>query len=238
MIEPQGYNERLFSGKSLRFAYHTARYHWLASEIRKLAIGKARIVELGCFDAKTLDFISFTQPSYYLGLDAGWENGLRQGRERWKDREWVELLQCTSPGEMPDRGSFDVGICLETLHVMDYEIEDAYLRRLSEICAKLFVTVPREHGLVFFAKHAAKSMLYGRPRIPYSWREVVLLTLGQFDKVERQEYKGFDERVLLRIMSRYFKVERVCGLFPSTAFPVGLSCTIGVAASSKVTRRG
>jgi hypothetical protein len=237
MIQPQGYNERLFKGKGLRFAYHTARYYWLASQIRKLAIRNPRIIELGCFDAKTLDFISFAKPSYYLGLDAGWENGLHLGRQRWKGYEWVELLQCASPGEMPDRGLFDVGICMEALNIMDYETEETYLRKLSQVCRQLFVTVPREHGLAFFAKHAAKSMLYGQARIRYSWREVALLTMGRFNKVERQEYKGFDERVLLRILSRYFDVEKVCGLFPSTAFPVQLSCTVGIVASSKIVSR-
>jgi hypothetical protein len=237
MTEPQGYNERLFSGKGLRYAYHSARYHWLASEIRKLGIRQPRIVELGCFDAKTLDFISFARSSYYLGLDAGWENGLRQGRERWREHHWVELLQCTSTAEIPDRGFFDIGICLEALNIMDYEMEEAYLRKLSEICGKLFVTVPREHGPVFFAKHAAKSMLYGQARIPYSWREVALLTLGRFNKVQRQEYKGFDEWVLLRIMSRHFQVKKVCGLFPSRAFPVQLSCTVGTTATSNLAGR-
>jgi hypothetical protein len=234
MIEPRGYNERLFKGSGLRFTYHMARYHWLASEVRKLAIRKPRIVELGCFDAKTLDFLSFAAPSYYLGLDAGWENGLRLGRQRWKDHSWVELFECSSPCKVPDRGFFDIGICMEALNIMDYETEDAYLRKLGQMCRLLFVTVPREHGLVFFAKHAAKRMLYGQARIPYSWREVALLTLGKFGKVRRQEYKGFDERVLLRIMSRYFKVEKVCGLFPSTAFPVQLSCTVGIVGTSKL----
>lgn len=234
MLEAQGYNERLFSGKGLRFAYHTARYHWLASEIRKLGIQNPRIIELGCFDAKTLDFISFAQPSYYLGLDAGWEDGLRQGRQRWKDHAWVELLQCASPREVPsDRGYFDIGICMEALNIMDYEVEDVYLRKLSQICEKIFVTVPREHGLIFFAKHTAKSMLYGPGRIPYSWREVAMLTLGQFNKIERREYKGFDDRVLLRIMSRYFEVKKVCGLFPSSGFPVRLSSAVGIAATAK-----
>jgi hypothetical protein len=228
----QGYNERLFSGKGLRFAYHAARYHWLASEIRSLSINNPRVLELGCFDAKTLNFISFAKPAYYLGLDAGWENGLTQGNQRWRDKDWVELLQCTSPEEIPERGYFDVGICLETLQVMNYETEDAYLRKLGRICGKLFITVPRERGFAFFAKHAAKMILYGPGRIPYSWREVVLLSLGQSQKVERQEYKGFDDRVLLRLISRYFTVEKVCGLF-LTAFPTRLSCTVGIVANAE-----
>ena len=233
MIAPQGYNERLFAGKGLRFSYHVARYRWLASEIQKLGISSPRMIELGCFDAKTLDFIAYTRPAYYLGLDAGWENGLQQGREKWKNYSWVELLQCASPAQIPDRGGFDIGICMEALQCMDYELNDAYLRRLGAICGTLFVTVPREHGLVFFAKHATKQMLYGAPRIRYTWREVALLTIGRFDKVPRQEYKGFDERVLLRIISRYFTIEKICGVFRSTTLPVQLSCTIGITAKSK-----
>jgi hypothetical protein len=217
--ETRGYNERLFSGKGLRLAYHSARYHWLASQMRQLPICGPRILELGCFDAKTLDFIMFAKPSYYLGLDAGWEGGLREGREKWKDHERVELLECTSPAGIPERGTFDIGICMEAFQCMDYEMNDEYLRRPSHMCRKLFVTVPREHGFAFFAKHATKLMLYGSSRIRYSWREVALLTLGKFDRVARQEYKGFDERVLMQIISRYFTIDRVSALFPSVVLP-------------------
>lgn len=161
-----------------------------------------------------------------------WLASLHQGREKWRDREWVDLLQCTSPREMPDCGFFDIGICMEALNMMDYDTEEAYVGKLSRVCGKLFVTVPREHGLTFFAKHVTKSMLYGPARIRYSWSDVALMTLGRFNKVERQEYKGFDERILFRIISNYFIVEKICGLFPPS-FPVPLSSTIGLVGRSR-----
>jgi hypothetical protein len=75
-------------------------------------------------------------------------------------------------------------------------------------------------------------MLFGRARIPYPWREPLMLSLGKTENVKRDEYKGFDERKLIRTISRYFTIEKICSVFPPS-FPLGLSFTIGIVASSK-----
>src|SRR6185312_8868270 len=101
------YNERLFRPGSIRSSYHVARYRWLAKQLSSLG-SNLRIVEIGCFDAKTLNFIP--EPAYYLGLDAGGEDGLSQGQTRFANRRNVELSLCCRPEEMPDRGIFDAAV--------------------------------------------------------------------------------------------------------------------------------
>jgi hypothetical protein len=228
------YNQRLFAGNKVRSSYHWARYRWLNEQIRSSGVPSPRIIELGCFDAKTIDFMS-EPPAYYLGLDAGWENGVFKAMDRLKSNRSVELVHCTSPTQIPERGRFDVGVCMETLQHLSDDLAESYLARLSQLIeGKLFVTVPRERGLVFVARRVTKAMLFGRARIPYTWRELLMLSLGKTEKVQRNEYKGFDERILIRTISRYFKIEKICSVFPPL-FPVGMSFTIGIVAA---TRRG
>lgn len=225
MIE-SAYNERLFSGSGVRSRYHLSRYHWLSREISK--IGTAlRIVELGCFDAKTLDHIP--RPAYYLGLDAGWENGLARGQERFKNDPSIELLQCATPDAIPDRGRFDVGICMETLEHMSYETAERYIERLSRICSRLLITVPNEHGVVFAGKHLVKSLTGNKNYEHYSAKDALMLTLGKTDRVERNEHKGFDYRRLASAASWYFTSVKVIGIFP-ISIPT-LAMTVGILTS-------
>lgn len=94
----ESYNARLFESGGLRSRYHNARYHWVANELNKLGLMTPRIIELGCFDAKTLNFID--KPSYYLGLDADWENGLTEGR-----KQWAPARKCWAAGDPGERAS-------------------------------------------------------------------------------------------------------------------------------------
>lgn len=81
-------------------------------------------------------------------------------------------------------------------------------------------------------RRLSKAVLFGRARIPYTWREILMLSLGKTEKVHRDEYKGFDERKLIRTISRYFKIEKICSVFPPS-FPLGLSFTIGIVAATR-----
>jgi hypothetical protein len=226
------YNQRLFAGSKVRSSYHWARYHWLSEQIRSSGIPSPRVIELGCFDAKTIDFMP-EPPSYYLGLDAGWEDGVFRAMDRLKGNCSVELVQCTAPAQIPERGRFDVGVCMETLQHLSDDVAESYLAKLSQLVErKLFVTVPRERGVIFVARRVSKAVLFGRARIPYTWRELFMLSMGKTAKVQRNEYKGFDERKLIRTISRYFKIEKICSVFPRS-FPRGLSFTLGIVAASR-----
>ena len=67
------YNTRLFSG-GLRRWIHISRFRWLSFVLRKFNLKYQNIVELGCFDARSLDYL--TGYDSYYGFDAGWEGGL------------------------------------------------------------------------------------------------------------------------------------------------------------------
>ncbi len=224
------YNERLFQSRGLRSAYHLERYRWLAREMA--GISSPRVIELGCFDAKSLRFIP--QPSYYLGLDADWEGGLSEGRKLWRDAGNVELVNCVHPSQIPDRGTFDIGVVLETLEHLPDPLLDEYIAKLGALIhGKLFVSVPRERGLIFLAKYLAKTLFYGgyagggRP----TPRDVFMLTLSRTNQVKRCDHKGFDERVLIKKLSKYFRIEKVSSIFPRFA-PLSLSVTVGIVARS------
>lgn len=219
------YNERLFSG-GLRASYHLSRYKWVSHELRKLS--PTRIVELGCFDAKLLDFIG--HPAYYLGIDAGWENGLSSAQQKWADQAHIELLKCASPDQIPERGYFDAGVCMETLEHLSDELADAYIAKLSRMVrGTLFITVPNEHGLMFAAKHVAKILAGANGAEQYSLKDATMLTLSKTSAVERNEHKGFDYRRLVDTVSQHFKTVKLSGIFPSR-YPA-LSMTVGIIAS-------
>ncbi len=66
-----GYNERLFSS-GIRKKLHASRFYWLANCLTKLNFQYIRVLELGCFDRKTIDYLPL-KPLRYLGFDASWE---------------------------------------------------------------------------------------------------------------------------------------------------------------------
>lgn len=225
------YNERLFA-PGIRGRYHSARYHWVSAEISKLGLKSPRIVELGCYDAKTLEYLA-ERPSYYLGLDANWEGGVDIGRKKWAERSEIELIECTRPDEIPERDRFDIGICLETLeHIPDQMLLE-YLKALQGMVkGKLFITVPIERGFVFLFKALAKRLARATGKGRYSATDIWYLTIGRTDKVVRDNHRGFDDRKLISILEDYFTIDKVCGVFPG--IPIApLNLTVGIVVSPK-----
>src|SRR5215212_12151959 len=143
-IAREDYNKRLFSG-NWRSRIHLSRFYWLAAQMRRLGFNRASIIELGCYDGKTIEFLDFA-PETYLGLDANWEGGLESGKAKWKDFPNVELRLCRKPEEIPaPRKLYDAGVCMETLEHVPPHMVEPYLRRLSEaIDGYLFITIPVE----------------------------------------------------------------------------------------------
>ena len=193
-----GYNERLFSGDAARAYYHLARFKWATDKIARLPAGLS-VVELGCFDAKLLNFVG-DRVREYVGLDANWEGGLDLARKTFAGRPDVRLIEAESPEslkEFPD-GHFDVAVALETLEHVPPELVEPYLAELARVTkGHLFVSVPNEMGPIFAAKFLAKKIAYGDAE-PYTFREFIAATLRQSWKVERTQHKGFDYRKLIQ----------------------------------------
>lgn len=225
-----GYNERLFSS-GLRKRLHLARFHWLRRKLPKLQGARTRVIELGCFDGKVLEFLP-EAPEYYVGYDANWEDGLAAGRAKWESHPNYHFRVSTSAEEM-NLGSdrFDIAIAMETLEHLSEETLRPYLARLRDVTdGYLLVTAPNEKGIVFFVKYLVKAAFGEVER--HSLAEFVNATLGRMDRVGRGHHKGFDYDWLRKVVSEYFEVIEVSGI-PFSALPPSLNFTVGMVARRK-----
>ncbi|MDZ7315980.1 MAG: class I SAM-dependent methyltransferase [candidate division KSB1 bacterium] len=228
----KNYNERLFSN-GIRSRYHFARYYWLKKKLIKLGCPCRRVLELGCFDAKTLNFLP-KEPEYYLGYDADWEGGLQMGRAKWANRRNVDLRFCNSPEHLADAEPFDVAVCMETLEHLPVRDIKAYLEFLrcmtGDYC---FITIPVERGVILPFKYAYKSII-GAVTTPYRFKELAAATLGRMKSVPRIEttHKGFDYRQCLQTIGLFFDVIEMEGI-PFGWLPPYLNPTIGIVAKPK-----
>lgn len=146
--ESRDYNERLFK-KGLRSRWHLARFLWLEKMIKDLNIEAKSVVELGCYDGKTIHFIHPT-PEYYVGYDANWEGGLDIARNNWKNKNYHFFL-CRYPNEIKETEFFDISVCMETLEHIPSDLVEPYIEKLSTITNNyLFVTVPIDKGADIF----------------------------------------------------------------------------------------
>jgi len=51
------YNDTLFNGNRARRFLHERRFWWLVNRLRQLSIRRADIIEIGCYDAKTISYL-------------------------------------------------------------------------------------------------------------------------------------------------------------------------------------
>ena len=232
MIE-NAYNERLFGG---RWSFiHLSRFYWLKKVMRQLNLQRVNIIELGCHDGKTLEFLQ-NEFEQYLGLDANWEGGIDLGQLKWKHNSNVRFRHCVKPEDIttPEK-PYDVGICMETLEHIPPDLVKPYLQRLSEVIeGYLFITVPIERGAVFLLKHGLKRILR-MPDLPFDTIEAgefLNSVMGRLARVKRYEHKGFDDRLLIKDVSDYFHVLKVVGIYPGLPIP-SLNTTIGIVAKSR-----
>ncbi|PIE35304.1 hypothetical protein CSA56_04815, partial [candidate division KSB3 bacterium] len=177
-----GYNERLFSS-GLRKYLHLSRFYWLSKWVNQFVPPNPRVLEVGCFDGKAIQYLP-TTPKKYLGLDANWEGGLELARERWQHESQFEFRVCHSPDEMGISGNmFDISICMDTLEHVPPDIVEPYLEQISKATTQyVFITVPNEKGIVFFFKYLIKKICSGDVQ-SYTIHEVINATLGRMDKV-------------------------------------------------------
>ena len=230
-IAREDYNQRLFSG-NWRSRIHLSRFYWLTAQMRRFELNRVRIIELGCYDGKTIEFLD-RAPEKYLGLDANWEGGLDSGKVKWKGFPNIELKRCKKPEEIPaTQKAFDVGVCMETLEHIPPDLVEPYLLKLSQVIeGYMFITVPIERGLVFLLKHSLKK-IFGMKDNVFHKMEFINCILGRMNKVKRREHKGFDDRVLVKQIEKYFDVVSVSGVFPGIGI-LSLNLTIGIIARTK-----
>ena len=225
-----GYNERLFSS-GFRAKLHYARYNLLQKWVTELQCSNERVLELGCFDGKAIEFLP-SPPRYYLGFDADWENGLAIAEKKWEEHSNYVFKKCTSPDQM-DVGNapFDVAICMETLEHIPPQMVKLYLRKLASSTPEyLFITIPNETGIIFFLKYLMKRVLGDIPN--YKFLELLHQGLGNTDKVEWIGHKGFNYKEMIGEIAEHFDIQRVSG-YPFTFLPTSLNYGVGIVARKK-----
>ncbi len=214
MSDSPSYNQRLFGG-GFRKWLHEARFLWLQRMCRTMNLNTESVLELGCFDARSIRFLP-TKPKRYYGFDANWEGGLDLARTTYGSEERYQFVAATKPEELEIAGErVSLALSLETLEHIPPELVDGYLRRISGLLDGVFiVTVPNEKGLLFLVKYLIKKLVVGGAD-KYTFAEVLNASLGRMEHVARADHKGFDWKKLLAELNIYFDVEKVQGIqFP------------------------
>lgn len=230
------YNERLFDGKSFRSKLHFARYHWVNKWIEKWNLISYSMLELGCYDGKTIDFLS-NKPLSYAGYDANWEGGLDIAKTKWQYRPEYTFHTCEKPEDFSNNSQcYEISVCLETLeHIPAADLE-AYIRQLASKTTKYcLISVPNEKGPVLFFKHIIKSLTQDKGQTEsYSVKELLYGSIGRMDKVKRIDcgHKGFDYDTLALLLKKYFTILKIEAI-PMNGIPHALGFNVGFVLKKK-----
>jgi 2-polyprenyl-3-methyl-5-hydroxy-6-metoxy-1,4-benzoquinol methylase len=173
---PDTYNDRLFNGNRARRFLHERRFWWLIDRLRRLHIRRADIIEVGCYDAKTITYLerSGIAVNRYVGYEAD-ADIFDAVQANWAARPEVAIVKSTSPSDVDRSSTFDVGICMETLEHLPDGLVDGYLQTLAQVVrGPVFFTIPVERGAMLLAKQLGYRIfgMYGdghqsgRPQIP------------------------------------------------------------------------
>jgi hypothetical protein len=241
-VSPSLYNERLF-GKGIYGQHHMRRFKWLKNTLTALCRPRLSIsiLELGCYDGKTLEWIP-VHVDRYVGIDAGWNSGIIDGkpcgleaaRVSFRNNTNYAFLQSNTPdGIATLSDTFDVGICMETFeHIDPAQLESyvaAYAKKVHDV---LLVTVPNEKGLPLLGKAVGSWLLRKERASSYSMMELVAGVFGRMNRVPRSQHKGFDYAHLASLLKKYFPHVRIQGVSPG-GLPPSLSFTVGIIASRR-----
>ncbi len=222
MKRAQAYNERMFS-RGIRGKMHSARFEWLVRELQKRKISRASIFELGCHDARTIDYLEAVglKIDRFFGLDANEHGGIEVAQERYGDRPGFKFAAGLDASAIPEPTEpYDLFICMETFEHVPEDVVDAYLARIREVVrGTLFITVPIERGTVFFAKHVARGLIAKEHR-ELSREEFWGHLTGKMSALRHDGHIGFDDRRLVRQVRKYFEIKSVVSIGP--AVPIKL----------------
>ncbi|MHA6248562.1 class I SAM-dependent methyltransferase [Pontibacter sp. CAU 1760] len=231
----KGYNERLFQENTLRGRLHFARYYWLRSKVAKYYPEVKSVLELGCFDGKTISFLPQSITLYH-GFDANWERGLDEARKIYINDDRLKFIRSSEiEGFVPPLPVYDVSICMETLEhlpLVDLELYISQLRNSTKhFC---FVTVPNEKGFVLILKYLIKKMVLRDDPELYSYNELLNGLFNRMKRIQRNEggHKGFDYVELIDRLKGHFDIIEVNGI-PLATVPKQLSFSIGVVLKRK-----
>lgn len=218
----KSYNERMFSS-GIRGKMHSARFEWLVRELLRRGITGGSVFELGCHDARTIDFLESAgfKIDRFLGVDANEHGGVEMAQERFGSRPGYEFIAGMDASVIPTpEKPYDLFICMETFeHIPEAGVEQ-YLKRVKDVVkGTLFITVPIERGGVFLAKNMARSLIAKEHR-DLSRKEYWAHVFGRMDDIRHDGHIGFDDRRVVRQVRKYFQIEKVSTIGPSVPIKV------------------
>lgn len=231
-----GYNARLFKGRGLRSFFHEGRFKWLFTEMKNLNLEKGTVLELGCFDGKTINYMPFT-PIKYVGYDANWEGGLDIAEKLWNNNPEYEFRFCDSPSLLnPTNETFDYSLSMETLEHLPLALTEGFIQKLAASTKSYaFFSIPNEQGIILFLKYLTKKTFLTAYET-YNLKELWLASTGRPEKVKRNEglHKGFSYKQQIKDLQKYFDIVSVKGV-PFKHLPLFLNFTIGIVVKKKGT---
>ena len=204
------YNNVLFNSSRLRRFIHLSRFYWLKNVIKKYRIEFKNILEIGCGDGKTIEFLPSDKFNYY-GLDANWDNSLDLARENYLNNSNVKFDQINNADQIKiDQSQFyDLVICMETLEHIPPNHVCHYLEKISNHCKGYFlITVPNEKGIFFLLKRIIK---FNSDSYKYNLREIINIFFGRTNYVDRFQHKAFDYDQIIYDIKKFFKIIKVEG---------------------------
>jgi hypothetical protein len=244
---PQSLSNKRRGVRFLRKLYsfhHAQRFEWLRKKITSLEKQSVSILEVGCSDARSLDYVP-VRVDRYFGFDAGRRSGLQNGRvcgldaarERYRYQNnftFVQSVSYTDIKRVPEK--FDLGIVMETFEYLDAHQLESYVGTLAEkidVNGCVLSTMPNEKGFPLLVK-AIGSKLSGVRRSEYTLPQFLNALAGRLDRVPRAERgrKGFDYRQIAALAARYFRYVHLEAV-GAPGLPTFLSPNVGLIASHK-----
>jgi len=221
--------------------HHARRFEWLKSKIACLGKSDISVLELGCNDARSIEYIP-VPIRRYMGLDAGWRSGWENGKAyglesaqvRFRDDPHLEFRRSERYEDLERvPGKFDVAIVLETFEYLEPSKLETYVSVLSEKLidgGAILATMPNEKGVPLLVK-ALGSRLSGVPRSGYTPEQFWNALIGRLDRVPRalRGRRGFDYQTMSEIIRRYFPHGYLESVEPANA-PLWLSLNVGLVA--------
>jgi SAM-dependent methyltransferase len=220
----KAYDDRLFKG--WQSYYHNKRFIWVSEKIKNIKYES--LIEIGCFNGRLLNYI---KPKKYYGFDAGYEkkDGVDIALKKFKNNKNIEIKIGSKPSQLTDK-RFDILVSLETFEHIDVNLVEPFLEKLSKQINKVaFFSVPVERGLPFLIATCVR-IINGKPK-QYTFSEFINSIIGRMHKVKRNEHKGFDERIFIKQVDKYFKVRKVESMFGPKW--LGLNLGIGIIATPR-----
>ena len=221
--------------------HHARRFEWLKSKIACLGKSDISVLELGCNDARSIEYIP-VPIRRYMGLEAGWRSGWENGKAyglesaqvRFRDDPHLEFRRSERYEDLERvPGKFDVAIVLETFEYLEPSKLETYVSVLSEKLiddGAILATMPNEKGVPLLVK-ALGSRLSGVPRSGYTPAQFWNALIGRLDRVPRalRGRRGFDYQMMSEIIWRYFPHGYLESVEPANA-PLWLSLNVGLVA--------